>query len=109
MQNRPHPRVTHRRRYVMATASAWSIAAVACGGTPEADPAPKQRKEKVTLQHTPWPGGPARPSQTAIVEAFNASHPDIQVVEQILPGAGTLYDKLLVQASRQHAARTRRT
>ena len=71
MQNTPQPRLAHRRRYVMAAASAWSIVAVACGGAQEEAPQAK-RREKVTLQHTPWPGGPARPSQTAIVEAFNA-------------------------------------
>src|SRR5687768_5153648 len=99
MQARPfHPHFT-RRRHLAAGAALTGAAAVACGSAPEADPAPKQRKEKVTLQHTPWPGGPARPSQTAIVEAFNKSHPDIEIVEQILPGSGNLYDKLLVQAA----------
>jgi ABC-type glycerol-3-phosphate transport system substrate-binding protein len=48
----------------------------------------------------PWPGIQAsRDAQTAVVTAWNQAHPAAQVVEDVLPGEGSHYQKLLVQAA----------
>jgi multiple sugar transport system substrate-binding protein len=86
-------------RRTLLSALAATPVLVACG-TPAESTAPKRAAgEKTTLRHTPWQGAPSRPAQTAVVEDWNKRHPDVQVVEEVQPGEGSLYQKLLIQAA----------
>lgn len=38
-------------------------------------------------------------TRQAVVEDWNKRHPDVQVVEEVQPGEGSLYQKLLIQAA----------
>ncbi|MDQ3701054.1 MAG: sugar ABC transporter substrate-binding protein, partial [Chloroflexota bacterium] len=60
-------------------------------GTKAAGPTP--------LRHVPWPGAVSRPAQTAVVEAWNKAHAGAPITEEVLPGEGSHYQKLTVQAA----------
>jgi multiple sugar transport system substrate-binding protein len=86
------------KRRSLLLASAVAPVSAACGGSPDAAPR-RTAGEKITLRHAPWQGGPSRPAQTAVVEAWNETHPDVQIVEEVQPGEGSLYEKLFIQAA----------
>ena len=86
-----------RRALVLAGITAPVLAA--CGSAAETNTPKRAAGEKITLRHTPWPGAPSRPAQTAVVEDWNKRHPETQVEEEVQPGEGSLYQKLLVQAA----------
>jgi multiple sugar transport system substrate-binding protein len=87
-----------RRALLSALAAAPVL--VACGGSAAETNTPQRKAgEKITLRHTPWQGAPSRPAQTAVVTDWNKSHPDVQVVEEVQPGDGSLYQKLQIQAA----------
>ncbi|CAA9234076.1 MAG: hypothetical protein AVDCRST_MAG77-1289 [uncultured Chloroflexi bacterium] len=93
-----------RRAVLGGVALAALPLAAACGagpGSAQEAPAAARRKsgEKISLRHAPWPGAPSRAAQTAVVEAWNKSHPEVQMVEELLPGEGSHYQKLGVQAA----------
>ncbi|HET7769198.1 MAG TPA: sugar ABC transporter substrate-binding protein [Chloroflexota bacterium] len=86
-----------RRALVLSSVTLPVLAA--CGGAAETNTPKRAAGERITLRHTPWPGAPSRPAQTAVVEDWNKSHPDVQIVEEVQPGEGSLYQKLLIQAA----------
>ena len=86
-----------KRRSLLLTSAAAPVVA-ACGAA-ETNAPKRAAGEKITLRHTPWPGAPSRAAQTAVVEDWNKRHPDVQVVEEVQPGEGSLYQKLLIQAA----------
>jgi multiple sugar transport system substrate-binding protein len=91
-----------RRTLLFASGAPPAATLLAACGTWGATPAEAPRRgpgEPITLRHTPWQGAPSRPAQTAVVEDWNKRHPEVQVVEELPPGEGSLYQKLLIQAA----------
>lgn len=85
-----------RRSLLLASAVAPALAA--CGSAPDTTPR-RPAGQKITLRHAPWQGAPSRPAQTAVIEDWNKTHPDVQIVEEVQPGEGSLYQKLFIQAA----------
>jgi multiple sugar transport system substrate-binding protein len=90
-----------RRRVALArVAASVPVVAAACGGETQTPAPARKAGEKITLRHVPWPGIQAsRDAQTAVVQAWNTANPDVQVVEEVLPGEGSHYQKLQIQAA----------
>lgn len=89
----------NRRTLLLAAGAGVAPAIAACGGATQDTTSRRAAGEKITLRHAPWQGAPSRPAQTAVVEEWNKTHPDVQVVEEVQPGEGSLYEKLFIQAA----------